>query len=138
MKLAPLALAGALLAGSMVLPSLPAAAQNQRIIDVFGNDPCPRSNGEEIVVCNRHPDRERYRIPPTLRRTEEPRGQSSGVALAESTDAASRTQTGIDTCSAVGAGGQTGCIRRDLEAARAARKQAAQQAPVIDGSSGGN
>ena len=28
---------------------------------VYGDDPCPRSAGDEIVVCARRPENERYR-----------------------------------------------------------------------------
>ena len=34
---------------------------------VYGEDPCPQSEGEEIVVCARRPESERYRIPKKLR-----------------------------------------------------------------------
>ena len=35
---------------------------------VYGNDPCPRSKDDEIVVCARQPESERYRIPRELRK----------------------------------------------------------------------
>ncbi|MBA3942060.1 MAG: hypothetical protein C0520_12695, partial [Sphingopyxis sp.] len=56
------------LAGSAA--ALPAAAQepadaekiNQVI--VYGDDKCEQSSPDEIVVCNRLPESERYRVPP--------------------------------------------------------------------------
>src|SRR3546814_13721507 len=61
-----------ILAGSAV--ALPAAAQeapaeadkiNQVII--YGDDKCEQSSPDEIVVCNRLPETERYRVPEMLR-----------------------------------------------------------------------
>ena len=62
----------ALLAMAAPAPfAAPALAQRQeRVLTIFGKDPCPTSNGEEIVVCRRLPEGERYRIPQDLRRTE--------------------------------------------------------------------
>ena len=36
-------------------------------IIVYGTDPCPRSTDDEVVVCARKPEAERYRIPEKLR-----------------------------------------------------------------------
>ena len=63
--LAILALAAA---GSIVTPVQ--AQRTERVLTIFGSDPCPSSNGEEIVVCRRMPEAERYRIPEELRKTE--------------------------------------------------------------------
>ena len=34
-----------------------------RGVVVYGDDPCPQSTADEVVVCARRPDDERYRIP---------------------------------------------------------------------------
>src|SRR5687768_15018907 len=34
---------------------------------VYGRDPCPRGSEDEIIVCARRPETERYRIPEELR-----------------------------------------------------------------------
>src|SRR5688572_1834645 len=48
---------------------------NQLII--YGDDPCPQSTNEEIIVCARLPENDRYRIPPNLRdNSEDPASQS--------------------------------------------------------------
>ena len=48
---------------------------NQLII--YGDDPCPQSSDEEIIVCARLPENDRYRIPPTVRENpDDPAGQS--------------------------------------------------------------
>lgn len=128
MKLAAAAL---LLAGSFALPAVPAAAQSQRVIEIFGNDKCPTDQGSEIVVCRRLPEQERFRIPETLRKTETER-HTTGVALAETSAAVSRASSGMDNCSPVGAAGHTGCYQQSSRATRAAQKQAAQAAPEAD------
>src|SRR5687768_4628140 len=38
---------------------------NQLII--YGDDPCPQSSDEEIIVCARLPESDRFRIPPSVR-----------------------------------------------------------------------
>ncbi|MEA3034856.1 MAG: hypothetical protein QOH04_615, partial [Sphingomonadales bacterium] len=64
-------LAAAFAAGAAALfAAAPAAAQSDRIarVIVYGNDPCPTSaSGDEVVICARRSERERYRIPKELR-----------------------------------------------------------------------
>jgi hypothetical protein len=83
-----------------------------RTIVVYGDDPCPTArNPDEIIVCARRPEEERFRIPRELRELEAaqiPRRDDVGAeraALASGRPAA----TGIGSCSAVGPGGMTGC-----------------------------
>ena len=61
----------ALLLGLVGLAGLgapPALAQrNDKVLVIYGNDACPSSEGQEIVVCARKPESERYRIPSELR-----------------------------------------------------------------------
>lgn len=54
------------------------AAAEPRIsqLIVYGDDPCPTSSDEEIVVCARKPETERYRIPEDLREGPEGRARS--------------------------------------------------------------
>ena len=51
-------------------------------VDVFGDDPCPKGVGDEIVVCARLPESERFRIPAPLRRVEV-RAQGAVVGRAD-------------------------------------------------------
>jgi hypothetical protein len=106
----------------------PAAAQRDRIsrVIVYGNDPCPRgAGGEDIVVCARKPETERYRIPQELRNapSTDPASQS-WANRAESLEYVGRT--GIQSCSTVGPGGFTGCFAKMLSEARQERRQAAR------------
>lgn len=113
----PLALV--LLAGAdaAALSQQPADNDARRVshLIVYGNDPCPRSSGEEIVVCARRPENDRYRIPEALRGTGQP-SETSWAATARSLEFVGRT--GIQSCSTVGPGGFTGCWAEMMRQAR--------------------
>lgn len=105
------------------LAPLPAMAQtNDRILVIYGDDKCPASD-----ICVHAPESERYRIPKELR--------ESGVIAPQNQSWAARAQgvisagaaTGTGSCTAVGAGGWTGCWTQQMQAARAERAQAAQE-----------
>lgn len=109
-----------LLAVLLALPTAPAVAQPEpppeRITNliVYGEDPCPQGEGDEIVVCARRPESERYRIPKKLR--EKPAvsggpGWGSQVAEMEKVN----RQTLPNSCSPIGSNGFTGCTARMLE-----------------------
>lgn len=112
----------------------PASAQpHQKMLIIYGNDKCPQSNGEEIVVCERRTENDRYRIPSELRQTETPLGTNdSPVSRVAAMDAASAPQTGLDTCSTVGAGGHTGCFKSAARSNKAARREDAAEAATPD------
>lgn len=78
---------------------------------VYGDDACPQTNDEEIIVCARRPESDRYRIPKKLR--EKPLDVSgdggSWTTHNEALEANTRF-TRPNSCSAVGTGGQTGCL----------------------------
>jgi hypothetical protein len=74
---------------------------------VYGNDPCPQSSGDDIVVCARRPEDDRYRIPEPFRGTTDLRDNRSWAANARSLEYVGRT--GTQSCSPVGPGGFTGC-----------------------------
>lgn len=83
----------------------------QRVVNatVFGDDPCPRGKADEIIVCARQPEAERYRIPKPLRDPPEvPAAAQAWSSRVATIDEVNRT--GLpNSCSPVGAGGQTGC-----------------------------
>lgn len=92
---------------------------------VYGDDPCPRSNDDEIIVCARQPESERFRIPKALRKKPKEEVVQSWVERARTLDMVSKK--GLpNSCSPHGSGGQTGCMRQFLEAARAEREAAKQ------------
>ncbi|MGE4410081.1 MAG: hypothetical protein EP321_14760 [Sphingomonadales bacterium] len=88
-----------------------AAEPPQRVfaLVVYGDDPCPSSdNPDEIIVCARKPESERYRIPKKLREKPEPQGGpgwGSQVSMME--DAGRSLLPG--SCSVNGSYGFTGC-----------------------------
>ena len=116
----------------LALAAAPAQAQDgtyrQRTVVVYGNDPCPRSTDDEIVVCARRPEAERYRIPERLRQGGSRQSRQSWAARARSIETVGRT--GINTCSPVGPGGHTGCLEQIIDQARAERReQTAEDTP---------
>jgi hypothetical protein len=129
------ALAAAALTATAAVAGLapaPATAQSDRIarVIVYGSDPCPTSaDGQEVVICARRPERERYRIPKELRDRRNGGENPSWAERAESLEYVGRT--GAQSCSTVGPGGFTGCYN---QMARAWRKDRAQtgEAPAPD------
>src|SRR4051812_7845070 len=66
--LAAAAFAAAALSASPAAAAPPARGEERvSALIVYGNDPCPRGNVDDIVVCARKPESERYRIPQGLR-----------------------------------------------------------------------
>ena len=104
--------AAAIGVGVLVTPAGPALAQNSKVseIIVYGTDPCPRSTDDEIVVCARKPETERYRIPERLRQGGSLQSRQAWAARAKSFETVGRT--GINSCSPVGPGGFTGCMEQ--------------------------
>lgn len=102
------------------------AGQPTRIpIIIYGNDPCPRSAGGEIVVCARRPESERYRLPKRFRGEKAATSPASNAwgNKVQTIEQASRVGAGLpDTCSAVGSGGQSGCYHQMLQQSRAQRQ----------------
>jgi hypothetical protein len=119
MRLLLLASTAALLA-----PAAPALAQappagtriNQMI--VYGDDPCPQSTDDEIIVCARKPEGERYRIPENLRGEGDPRSESWAN---RATELQYVGRSGIGSCSPTGPGGMIGCFEQLVRQARAER-----------------
>lgn len=87
---------------------------------VYGDDPCPPSQGDEISICARLPDADRYRIPKELRDDPNAPANQSWMNRAQSIEYVGRS--GTDSCSPVGAGGATGCFQQLARAARAERR----------------
>jgi len=106
---AAIALTGAALA---LAPAALPAQSGSRIaeIEVFGNDPCPRSTDDQLVVCARKPESERYRIPEKMRGVSSYQSRQSWANKAQQFETVGRT--GINSCSPVGPGGWTGCTQQ--------------------------
>src|SRR5688572_13602915 len=93
----------ALAFAAAALPAGPAFAQepvdgarvNQVI--VYGDDPCPQSGADEIIVCARKPEAERFRIPENLRDDPNAPINNAWANRAEALEYVGRS--GTDSCS---------------------------------------
>jgi len=106
-------------------PAIAQAQPNIAEIIVYGNDPCPRSTDDQVVVCARRPEAERYRIPPNMRQSGTPQQMESWAVRSKSLETAGNT--GINSCSPVGPAGYTGCLQKLIKEARGERKQQADE-----------
>ncbi len=112
-----IALAGlalALPAGALAQDSAEAGDDSYNMVIVYGDDECPQSSADQIVVCARKAESERYRIPQNLRFSDSPENQSWAERV-ESFEMAG--DFGTMSCSPVGAGGFTGCTQEMINAA---------------------
>lgn len=114
-------------AGFVGLPA-PALAQQQQgniaEIIVYGNDPCPRSTDDQVVVCARRPEAERYRIPEKYRPSGTRQETESWATRSDVIQTVG--DTGTNSCSPVGPGGFTGCEMQVINQARRQRQQQAE------------
>ena len=83
---------------------------------VYGDDPCPRSSADEIVVCVRRPEQERFRIPRPFRTDPDDPARQSWAVRSEVLEYVG--ETGIQSCSPSGPGGWTGCWEEMMRQAR--------------------
>jgi hypothetical protein len=95
---------------------------------VYGNDPCPQSTEEQINVCARLPENERYRIPKRFRdvKKDTAAGRAWGDRV-QTLEMVSRMGR-PNSCSPVGSNGQTGCFQQFLHQAYEERQLEKSQA----------
>ncbi|MFM5929967.1 MAG: hypothetical protein ACKOPQ_03565 [Novosphingobium sp.] len=114
-----IALSLAVLAGAT--PALAQSSDSEKVnaVIVYGQDECPKPVGDEITICARKPEAERYRIPKGLRETPSATSESwnSRVLAYERVG-----KTGTMSCSAAGVGGWTGCSQKLIEQAYAEKQ----------------
>jgi len=98
-----------------------AAADDVRVnqLIVYGNDACPASSDDEIIVCVKRPENDRYRIPAPLRDTP---GPASNSWANRATELQYVGRGGTGSCSPDGPGGATGCLVQFINQARAERR----------------
>jgi len=123
----------AVLAAAFAGPSIaqdPASGEGEKIAEVivYGNDPCPRSTDDAIVVCARKPESERFRIPERYRQSgpRQTREAWANKAIAFET----YSKNGINSCSPVGPSGLTGCTQQLINQAFKEREEQADQGSV--------
>lgn len=86
------------------------------MVIVYGDDACPQSTADQIVVCARKGEGERFRIPERLRTSD----SGANVAWAERVERLEMVGSfGAMSCSPSGAGGYTGCTQEMIKAAYA-------------------
>ena len=117
-----------LLAAAAALAGMtsPAAAQDAsadsdkvNAVIVFGEDECPKPVGDEITICARKAEKERYRIPQGLRDTPSAKSESWNTRVL----AYERVgKTGTMSCTPTGVGGWTGCSQKLIDQAYAEKK----------------
>ena len=95
---------------------------NQLII--YGDDPCPPGTNDEIIVCARLPEEDRYRIPEPLR--EDPNAPARTSWAMRAIELSYVGRSGAQSCSPVGPGGFTGCFDQ------MARQAVAERGGVAD------
>ena len=127
---ATLALSGfAVVASVAAFIPAPASAEGQQgniaEIIVYGNDPCPRSTDDQVVVCARRPEAERYRIPEKYRPGGTFQERQSWANKARSLETVGNT--GTFSCSPVGPGGYTGCLTKVINQARRESQETATE-----------
>jgi len=111
-------------AGALLAFAAPAAAQpasqdvkvNQVIL--YGDEECPASTDEQINVCAKLPESDRYRIPENLRTRDDPQSNSWYNRAIELSYVG---RSGIGSCSTTGPGGMIGCFNQLVSQARAER-----------------
>jgi hypothetical protein len=102
----------ALFAAPAAAQSAPGDRVNQLII--YGDDVCPQGASDEIVICARKEEGERFRIPSALRESTSPENEAwNNRVLAYETVG----RSGIMSCSPSGAGGVLGCTQRLIDTA---------------------
>jgi hypothetical protein len=99
----------------------PEDTEKVKQVFVYGEDPCPPSVGDEIVVCARMPDGDRYRIPKELRTDPNSPVVQSWANRARSIEYVGAS--GADSCSPTGSAGFTGCFAQISRAAREERQK---------------
>ena len=123
LPLAALILSSSLLAFPAAAQDAGANAEKINQVIVYGDDKCEQSSPDEIVVCNRLPEGDRYRVPQIFRGGDplDPRNQAwlNRVVAMERVG-----RFGTDSCSPVGLGGFTGCTQQLLASAKAERRAA--------------
>lgn len=99
----------------------PLDTEKVKLVYVYGDDPCPQQGAaDEIVICAKMPEQERYRIPKELRGDPYAPQNLSWANRARSLETVGAS--GINSCSTAGAGGFTGCFAKLAREAKEERK----------------
>ena len=92
---------------------------------------CARSTDDDVVVCYRRPESERFRIPEVVRETGTRQARQSWARQAE--NLATVGSTGLNRCSPVGPMGVAGCAQQEIaQAFREMREEQAAETPPVN------
>ena len=122
-RIVSVTIASVLTLAAGALSPLPASAQDTgetiNALIVYGDDPCPVSTNDQITVCARKDESERYRIPEILRGSASPQNEAwnNKVLAYEAV-----LDSGTLSCSPTGAGGFTGCTQNMIDQAYAEKR----------------
>lgn len=126
-------IARTLVAAALVLVPAVALADppaRESTLVIYGDDPCPRAdNPDEVVVCARRPEAERFRVPRAIR--ERQQTEVAWGSRVEGLEEESRPMR-PNSCSVVGSNGFTGCnaaMIRQWYAERRARRAEEESVP---------
>ena len=118
-----------LLAAAAPAAAAPKTPERIVTLTVYGKDPCPKGSADEIVVCGREPEEERYRLPKRFRGKRQDSEASTGSWANTVRELEWVGRQGLpNSCSAIGSNGQSGCMQQFLAQARAERRAAKAQA----------
>ena len=99
----------------------------EKLVIVYGTEACPKSpDPNEIIVCSRRPEEERYRIPPAVRNDVGNPGASRRGLVQEAAGGAGGS---IGSCTPIGPGGGTGCNQQMQDRYRAEKREAQGKPP---------
>ena len=125
------ALAAAAFASAAPAQQGPTRAEGMEKINqvlVYGDQECPVSKEDEIVICARILDE--YRIPEALRgNPDAPQNQAWG---ARASTLEYQGRAGIGSCSPSGSGGATGCFSQLVRQARAERRDTPNWVALVE------
>ncbi|SMF74036.1 hypothetical protein SAMN06295910_2202 [Allosphingosinicella indica] len=107
-------------AEAVPVEAAPTGGEKVNQLIVYGDDPCPASSADEIIVCARKPEGDRYRIPENLR--DNPNAAANQAWTNRATELQYVGSSGIGSCSPVGPGGATGCFDDLVRQAKADRQ----------------
>lgn len=114
------ALAGPAMAQGADRPLVDPAGERVNQLIVYGDDPCPKSDGNTITVCARKEEEERFRIPRPFRDNPDAAVNQAWTERVKAYETVGAF--GTNSCSAVGGGGATGCLARLIDRAYAEKK----------------
>ena len=108
-------------AGPAMAAPAAAPAEKVNMVIIYGEDKFPVSKPDEITVCARKDEAERYRIPAPFR--DNPKGPQNEAWTKRVVAYERVSASGSQSCSPQGAGGWTGCAGQFIKDAYAEKKQ---------------